>query len=122
MAAEPKTEPGKQVDTSARESARDEGKSDPVRAEERGLDSALWTQMGIRKLALRRSETRQKISAEKCPNRNKRLDLLQIPRGTRAAPTEYKKLIFSIQDSNKITTKIHRSPHSLPHLIIKIKI
>jgi hypothetical protein len=50
-AVEPKKEPGKQAGASAPESTRDEGKSGLVRAEERGLDSAPWTQMGIRKLA-----------------------------------------------------------------------
>jgi hypothetical protein len=67
MAAEPKKEPGKQAGTSTQESARDEGKSGPVRAEERGLNSAPWTQTAIRKLARRRSETKTKDLRRKMP-------------------------------------------------------
>jgi hypothetical protein len=42
-AAELNKEPRKQVGVSAQESTRDEGKSDLVRAKERGLDITLWT-------------------------------------------------------------------------------
>jgi hypothetical protein len=66
-----------------------------------------------------KSRPRAKNSEENCPNRAQRLDPLQPQQGTRAG---VQKIIFFIEDSNKITINLRMSPPSLIHLIIGIQI